>query len=63
MNITGYKYGVDSVKAIQSLNKHSDMSLPKARQTIEKAIDGNIISLRDDFVLREDLEDAGFIIE
>jgi ribosomal protein L7/L12 len=60
MYITGWKSGVKTIDAIQAVRKHTNLSLAEAKRLIEDAIEGKSVTLPDDFVLREDLEDLGF---
>lgn len=63
MIVTGYKHVVDATNAIKAIHKHVEPNLQKSKSIIDDVLEGKVISLPDDFVLREDLEDAGFIIE
>jgi uncharacterized protein (DUF305 family) len=63
MQITGYKHGADADDAISAIIKHTTLSISMSRKMVEDAISGKIINLNDDFVLREDLNDAGFVVE
>lgn len=60
MIVVGYKAGADSIKATQAIKKHTGKSLLESKRLVEEILDGNVIQLPDDFVLREDLEDLGF---
>jgi hypothetical protein len=63
MNITGYRHGADLLEAAKAIHKHTEVNLQKAKTMINDVTDGKIVSLPNDFVLREDLEDAGFTVE
>ena len=60
MIIVGWRAGANTVDAIQSVKKHTGMSLKESKTLIDAALEGNAVKLPDDFVLREDLEDLGF---
>ena len=60
MIIVGWRAGANTVDAIQSVKKHTGMSLKESKTLIETALEGKAVKLPDDFVLREDLEDLGF---
>jgi ribosomal protein L7/L12 len=60
MYITGYKAGVNTIEAISVLKKHTGKTLLESKRLIEAAIEGKLVQLADDFVLREELEDLGF---
>jgi len=63
MFIIGYRAGVNTIEAVSIVRKHTDKSLIDSKRLIEEAIEGKAVKLPDDFVLREDLEDLGFIIK
>lgn len=63
MIITGWKKGAKTIDAIKAVQKHTGMSLLESKRLIEDAVEGKIVTLPDDFVLREDLEDANFIVQ
>jgi hypothetical protein len=63
MTIIGWKAGVNSQKAIQSINKNTTFTLLEAKKLVEKAINGEPVVLPDDFVLREELEEYRFIVK
>lgn len=63
MYIIGYRAGVNSVEATLAVKKHTGKSLSESKKLIDEAIKGTPISLPDDFVLREDLEEFGFKIQ
>jgi hypothetical protein len=63
MIITGYRHGAKATDAVKAIHKHTEQSLHKSKSIVDEALEGKAMRLPDDFVLREDLEDAGFIVE
>lgn len=63
MYIIGWRSGAKTTDAIQAVNRHTNLSLVESRRLIEDAVEGKPVTLPDDFVLREDLEDLGFKLE
>jgi hypothetical protein len=63
MLITGWKSGANSLDAILQVSKHTEKTLSESKKLIEDALNGKIVKLEDDFVLREELENLKFIIE
>jgi ribosomal protein L7/L12 len=62
MYIIGCKHNAKSVDAITAVKKHTGKSLLESKKLIESVMEGKSVKLPDDFVLREDLEDANFLI-
>jgi ribosomal protein L7/L12 len=63
MIIVGWRKGARTIDAIQAVRKHTGMSLKESKNLIETALEGEVVKLPDDFVLREDLEDLGFKLD
>jgi len=63
MIVSGYKHGAKTIDATEAICKHVGENLSTAKKMVESVLDGNPVKLPDDFVLREDLESAGFIVE
>lgn len=62
MIIEGCKSGPKVADAIKAINKHTNISMKEATEIINNVLSGRVIQVPDDFVLREDLEDARFIV-
>lgn len=62
MTIIGYRKGANSINAIQSIRKHTGLSLKASKQLVEQVLAGEIVKLDDDFILREELIDFRFIV-
>lgn len=62
MYIIGWRSGANTIHAVQAVKRHTNLSLVEAKRLIEDAVEGKSVTLPDDFVLREDLEDLGFKI-
>ena len=63
MIISGWKSGAKSIDAIRAVKTHTGMSLAESKKLIETALEGKVVNLPDDFVLKEDLEDFGFKVD
>ena len=63
MLIIGYRRGANSLYAIKSIHKHTNLDLITSKRLIEDVLEGRARELPDDFVLREELEDLNFILE
>jgi len=63
MTITGYRSNADFLAAQKSVIKHLGLSTKDAKVLVENIKEGRSFRVTDDFVLREDLEDYGFIVE
>jgi hypothetical protein len=63
MIIEGYRYGANFDKASRVIVKHTNISMNDAVKLCNQLKNGVVITLPDDFVLREDLEDLKFIIK
>lgn len=63
MLIVGYKSGVKPAEAISALKKHLNLSHTESKRIIESVLEGNIETVKYDFVLREDLEDFRFTVK
>lgn len=63
MKIIGYRRGANSINAIQSVRKHTGRSLVESKRLIEQVLEGQIVQLDEDFVLREELTDCMFIVK
>lgn len=62
MIVLGYKAGVNFTEAARVLKKHTNMDANSVKKTIDSIKNGQGVTLPDDFVLREDLEDLNFLI-
>lgn len=62
MLIIGCKHRANSISAINAVKKHTGKSLLESKRLIESVMEGKTVELPDDFVLREDLEDANFLV-
>jgi hypothetical protein len=62
MLVEGWRGTPSSVEAVRAIHKHTGFSIEKSRKLVDRIIAGEPVSLPDDFVLREDLQDSGFII-
>ncbi len=62
MLIIGCKHRANSYSAINAVKKHTGKSLLESKRLIESVMEGKTVELPDDFVLREDLEDANFLV-
>ena len=63
MLVTGYKSTADFDGAAKSIAKHADVKLSQASFFLDKLkTEGLTFSVKDDFVLREDLENFKFTI-
>jgi len=62
MVVLGYRSGANFAKAPAVIVKHTSMNITEARKICKKIEDGEGVTLPDDFVLREDLEDLDFLI-
>lgn len=62
MIIVGYRHGAKSIDAINAVRKHTGKSLAESKKLIEQVMNGTPVELPNDFVLREDLEDANFLV-
>lgn len=63
MLVIGYKAGANLLDAPRVIQKHTKMSLSDATKLCKDLQNGKVITLPDDFVLREDLEDMKFLIQ
>lgn len=62
MLVTGYKAHANFDKAKLAIKKHTQYTLLESKQICDAIRDGQSVTLPDDFVLREDLEDLGIKI-
>ena len=62
MLIEGWRTGAKAIDATIAIKKHTGLSLYKAKKLVERILEGETIELPNDFVLRDDLRDAGFIV-
>ena len=62
MLVEGWRAGASSIEAVQAIHKHTGFTLQKSRELVKQINSGQVVKLPDDFVLREDLKDAGFIV-
>ena len=62
MLVLGYKAGANFVAAPKVIQKHTGKSLAEANKLCKDLQIGNMFTLPDDWVLREDLEELNFII-
>ena len=63
MLVLGYKAGANFINAPKVIQKHTGKSLAEATKLCNNLKSGNMFTLPDDFVLREDLEDLKFIVK
>jgi len=63
MIIAGYRQNADFFEAPKTLTKHLTMSGSAARRIMNRIENGEAVKVDNDFVLREDLEALGFIVE
>lgn len=62
MLVEGWRSGAKTIEATTAIKKHTSLSLKDAKKLVERVLEGEVVELPNDFVLREDLRDAGFII-
>lgn len=62
MIVDGYRHGANSIEAVRAIHKHTEKPLLECKRLVESVLDGNIITLPDDFALREDLEYYKFTV-
>ena len=62
MIITGYKYGANKEIAIASLRKHMHLNETMAKELVDSVYSGVPTKIKDDFVLREELEANRFTV-
>jgi len=62
MKIIGFKKGANSINAIKSVRNHTGMSLAESKRLIESVLEGKMVTLDEDIVLREELTDQLFIV-
>lgn len=62
MIVKGYKSGANFLEASNAISKHLEVSATEARMLCKEIEEGKAVSLSDDFCLREDLEDLGFLL-
>jgi hypothetical protein len=62
MIVIGCRYNSNDEQAALAIRKHTGKSLADSNKLIQEIKNGNTVSLPDDFVLREDLEDCNFIV-
>lgn len=62
MLVIGYRSNVNTSGGILAVQKHTGKPRREAKQLIDTVMEGKPITLDPDWVLREDLEDNGFII-
>jgi hypothetical protein len=62
MIITGCNRKFNNEKAIEALRKHANLSIPESKKIIDLVFEGKSYTIVDDFILMEDLEEAGLII-
>ena len=63
MIIIGYRSNVNRAAGIKAVQKHTGKEVKEARLMIDEAMRGVVVEFDRDWVLREDLEDSGFIID
>lgn len=63
MMIIGYRSNVNPSAGIKAVQKHTGKPRTEAKKIIDDAIEGQTVVLDPDWVLREDLEDSGFIVD
>ena len=63
MIVVGYKANADFVKAGTAIRKHTNMDAQTVRSLVSQIQEGRGVTLPDDFVLREDLEDLNFLVK
>ena len=62
MLVVGYKTGANFNEAVRVIRKHTNMDAQSANRVISQIKQGQGVTLPNDFVLREDLEDLNFLI-
>lgn len=62
MIVLGYRAGANFNKATSAIAKHTNISLAEAKKLTQKIENGEGVTLPDDFVLREDLEELNFLL-
>lgn len=62
MLVEGWRAGASPTEAIRAIHKHTGFSIEKSRKLVQSISSGEPVQLPDDFVLREDLKDLGYII-
>ena len=62
MLVEGWRGTPSTVEAIRAIHKHTGFSIEKSRKLVTQITRGEPVQLPEDFVLREDLKDLGYII-
>lgn len=62
MIVVGYKADANFIEAARVIKKHINIDSQSANKIISDIRDGKGVTLPNDFVLREDLEDLKFLI-
>lgn len=62
MRIIGCKHNANINDAVLAIRKHTGKSLAESKKIIDDVMECKSVVLPDDFVLREDLEDANFLV-
>lgn len=62
MLVVGYKTGANFNEAARVIKKHTNMDAQSVNRVISQIKEGQGVTLPNDFVLREDLEDLNFLI-
>lgn len=63
MILSGWRPGAKTIDAVQSVRRHTGMSLKESKHLVDEVLEGKPRKLPDDFVLREELESMNFILE
>ena len=62
MIVLGYKAGANFIEVASALRKHTNMDAQTVKKTVDDIKEGKGVTLPDDFVLREDLEDLNLLV-
>lgn len=62
MIVLGYKAGANFVEVGRVIKKHTNMDAATLKKVVADIQEGKGVTLPDDFVLREDLEDLNLLV-
>jgi len=63
MNIIGYRGNPTKAQTTKIFQKHTNLSQSEINTLVNDILKGEVRTVDNDFVLREDLEDSGFIVD
>lgn len=63
MNIIGYRGKPTKAQTTKIFQKHTTLSQAEISKLVTDVLKGECVHLDNDWVLREDLEDSGFILD